>query len=505
METRILEMKNITKKFVGTVALKDVSVYLHQGEILAILGENGAGKSTLMKILSGVYPAGSYEGEILLSGKPVRFLNTKESEGAGIAMIHQEINLELDLSIAENILLGRLPKNRLGLVDWEKVALTAEALLMKLGVRSIDVRMPVRNLNASMQQLVSIARALSRDPKILILDEPTSCLTEVEAENLMKVIKTLGRQGISCLYISHKLNEVFALCDRVVVLRDGSHVSEYMRNQFDGSTIVKDIVGEHIEAVHPPEHSEIGEEVLRVEHFRVLHPFTYGKNIISDVSFSLHRGEALGICGLVGSGRSELLSAIFGAIPKISGDVYIDGKLVDIRHPADAKRNGIGMLTEDRRKNGFISCLSIRENTTITILRKIAKYFYINQSVERNIVNHFISKLHIKASSMETRISMLSGGNQQKVIVAKWLATELKILFFDEPTRGIDVGAKAEIYSLIHELTQKGVAVVLISSELQELISLCDRLLILSGGVVQGEYPRGALTEADILHKCSNL
>lgn len=505
MSSSILEMKNITKKFVGTVALRDVSINLQCGEILAILGENGAGKSTLMKILSGNYPSNSLSGEIIIEGISQRFASSKDSENAGVAMIHQEINLGLDLSIAENIMLGRWPVKKFGIIDWKSMEKVAVRLLESLNIFDVDVFTPVRNLSASMQQLVSIARALYREPKILILDEPTSCLTETETENLFAAIQKLRKNGISCLYISHKLDEIFTLCDRVIVLRDGRYISQYKKQDFNSEKIIEDIVGRQLDTVYPSFEKTIGNEVLRVEHFKVAHPFAYGKTIIDDVSFCLKQGEILGICGLMGSGRSELLGAIFGAIPKLAGKVYINEAPVNINNPSDAKRHGMGMLTEDRKRNGFIGCLSIRENITVTILKEISKNYIIRSKLESDVVDRYMDKLRIKARNSDTNILALSGGNQQKVIVAKWLATNLHLLFLDEPTRGIDVGAKAEIYALIKELAAKGISIVVISSETQEILGLCDRILILSKGTVRMELEKGEADEAKIIHYCSNL
>lgn len=506
MSEPILQMINIGKKFVGTVALSDTSIELNKGEVLAILGGNGAGKSTLMKILSGVHPAGSYEGDILVDGVKCSFASPKDSEEKGIAMIPQEINLSLDLSVAENIAQGRLPKNAFGLVDWRGLEKRAAELLEVLDAGGIDVTMPVRTLNTSMQQIVSIARALYRNPKILILDEPTSCLTEAETRSLFNTVNRLRAQGIACLYISHKLDEVFELCDRAVVLRDGRLISEYQREDFgDGSQVIEDIVGCKMEEECTDCVKVLGEEVLRVENFEVPHPFTYGASIIQDVSFSLQKGEILGLCGLVGSGRSELLNAIFGLGEKRAGKVFIKGNEVQIRNPRDAIKYGIGLLTEDRKKNGYVGCLDIKENISLTILKQISRHHLIDKHRQKTIVDRFFQKMKIKAPSAETNILALSGGNQQKVIVAKWLAANPEILFMDEPTRGIDVGTKREIYGLVKELAQQGMSIVVISSEMKELLDVCDRFLVLSKGRVKEIFSRAEIDEAKLLHSCMEL
>ena len=503
MSGAILSVKNIIKRFSGTVALKGVDMELYPNEILALVGENGAGKSTLMKILSGIYPYGSYEGELLLGGKVCKFQSPADSEDAGIAMIYQELNLELDLSVGENILLGRYPRSALGFIDWKKVHREARTALDLLGV-DIDTKVTVRNLNPSMQQLVSIARALYRNPSILILDEPTSVLTEKEANSLMEILRGLKEKGISCIYISHKLDEIFALCDWTVVFRDGEKISEYTKaDGYDSSKVIEDMIGRHLDAMYPVRKANIGEEVLRVEHFRVAHPFAYGKSIIEDASFSLHKGEILGLSGLVGAGRSELVSAIFGALPRQAGKLYLEGKEVTINSPIEAIQHGLGFLSEDRKKNGFIWTMSIRENMTLVCLRELVKGLFVDKREENRRAQEYFEKLSVKAPSLDTQITNLSGGNQQKVILAKWLMSNIKILMLDEPTRGIDVGTKSEIYKLMQELTDMGISIILISSEMPELLAMCDRLVVLGKGVVQCEMLRGEANEVNLMRAAS--
>jgi ABC-type sugar transport system ATPase subunit len=504
-ENSCLNICNITKTFPGSVALNKVSFNLRRNEILAVLGENGAGKSTLMKILSGTYAYGNYSGEIMLEGKQAVFHSNADAEKAGIAMIYQEKNLMLDLNIAENILTGHLPKNSIGLIDWKKAKETARAELSLLGIGGIDISTHVRYLNASMQQLVCIARALVKNPRILILDEPTSCLTEQETLSLISIIRSLKDRGISCLYISHKLDEIIELCDRAVVLRDGKFVSEYERREFNSGKIIEDIVGRPIDIAYPKIPKTIGGEVMRVEHIKVAHPYAYGKNIIEDVSFTLRKGEILGLAGLVGSGRSELLMAVFGGKPVLSGSVFMDGKKIIIKQPSDAKKLGIGFLTEDRKTDGYISCLSIRENMVLTILRMISVLSFIKAQKEKQLALAMFSQLRIKAPGLDTNIMSLSGGNQQKVLIAKWLLTNMRILFLDEPTRGIDVGTKTEIYKMIGELAAQGIAIVVISSELPELLGICDRFLVLNKGIVVKELDKDHADEKQILHHSSNV
>lgn len=503
MSRSILSVKNIIKRFSGTIALKGVDMELYSNEILALVGENGAGKSTLMKILSGIHPYGSYEGELLLDGTLCKFQAPADSEDAGIAMIYQELNLELDLSVGENILLGRYPKNALGFIDWKKVHTEAAQALSILGV-DIDTHVTVRNLNPSMQQLVSIARALYRNPKILILDEPTSVLTEKEANSLMEILCGLKEKGISCIYISHKLDEIFSLCDRTVVFRDGEKISEYSKaDGYNSAKVIEDMIGRHLDAMYPVRNANIGEEVLRVENFRVAHPFAYGKSIIEDVSFSLKKGEILGLSGLVGSGRSELISAIFGALPRQNGKVFLEGKEVNINSPMEAIELGLGFLSEDRKKNGFIWTMSIRENMTLVMLRNLLKGMFVDTKKELTLAEEYFGKLSIKAPSLDTQITNLSGGNQQKVILAKWLMSNIKVLMLDEPTRGIDVGTKSEIYKLLQELTDMGISIILISSEMPELLAVCDRLVVLGKGVVQCEMLRGEANEVNLIRAAS--
>ncbi len=503
MQKPILDVQHVTKRFLGTVALKDVSLSLYQNEILAVMGENGAGKSTLMKILSGSYPCTEYEGTILMEERECRFHTPTDAEDMGIAMIYQELNLELDLSVAENILLGRLPTTRVGLIDWTKCKKLAQEALARLHA-NIDVDASVRSLNPSMQQLVCIARALVRNPKVLILDEPTSVLTESETRDLMSVLRELKAQGIACIYISHKLDEVFAIGDRMVILRDGCYVSEYAQSTgYDSTRIIEDMIGRHLDNMYPKRERVIGDEVLRLEHFTVPHTFAIGKNIIEDAGFSLRKGEILGLSGLVGAGRSELINALFGIIPKTAGSIYLNGEAVEIKSPQDAKRLGIGLLTEDRKKNGFIGGMSICHNMTLTILEQLKKGLLIDAKQEKRRAGEYFDKLRVKAPGLETRITSLSGGNQQKVILAKWLMTDLKVLLLDEPTRGIDVGTKSEIYKIMLDLAEKGISIVMISSELPELLAMCDRFVVLGKGRVQTILEKEQANEVSILRAAS--
>jgi len=502
METKILEMREITKKFPGVLALDHVSIEAYPSEMLALCGENGAGKSTLMKVLSGSYPAGSYEGEICVDGKECRFDSTAQSEKAGIAMIYQEISMHLDESVAENVFLGRWPQKR-GRVDWAEMNEQTGKYLEMLGL-SLSPADMLRNLNASQQQLVSIARALSKNPRILVLDEPTSSLTTRESERLFEILHRLKGRGIASILISHKLDEVMKNADRITVLRDGKSISSYLKNEADECRIVADMVGRTITSYYPKETVPIGGQVLQVNNVTVPHPYTKNKNIVEDVSFEVRSGEILGIAGLVGAGRSELVNAIFGKISKTSGEIFIGGEKVDIRQPSDAIRCGMGLLTEDRKADGLIGMMSIEQNISIASLKLFTKKGWINLKREKKGALEYFKKISIKAPGTETLVQQLSGGNQQKVVLSKWLMCNPRILIMDEPTRGIDVGAKYEIYKIMTQLARQGIAIIMISSELPELISMSDRLIVLAGGRVQGELLANECTQERIMMMATN-
>ena len=480
----ILEMKDITKRFPGVLALDHVSFRAYKGEILALCGENGAGKSTLMKILSGSYPENSYEGEIIVDGKPCHFMNPAQSEKAGIGMIYQEISMHLDMTIAENMFIGRWPmKNKT--VDWKKMNDDAKEYLELVGLE-IEPDKILRQLGASQQQLVSIARALSKEPKILVLDEPTSPLTQKESARLFEILHNLKNQGIACILISHKMEEVFQNADRVAVLRDGKTVAAYSIIETDEQRVVKDMVGREMKNFYPKEQVAVGQTVMEVRNFSVPHPSIPGRKIIDDVSFELKQGEILGIAGLVGAGRRELVNAIFGKDPKLSGEIYIDGKKADIKCPSDAIHYGIALATEDRKKDGIVGNMSIKENITLPLLEKVASHGVLNVKKEQKVSKEYFDNMNIKAPDMETMVQQLSGGNQQKVVLAKWMARNPQILILDEPTRGIDIGAKYEIYKIMMDLVKRGVSIIMISSELPELISMADRIMVISDEKIRG-------------------
>lgn len=480
----ILEMKNITKEFPGVKALDQVSFKAYKGEILALCGENGAGKSTLMKVLSGSYPESSYKGEIFVDGKQCHFHNPAQSEAMGIDMIYQEISMHLDMSIAENIFLGRWPKKGRK-VDWKAMNENAVQFMEMVDLH-LDPTITLRQLSPSQQQLVSIARALSKDPKILVLDEPTSPLTQNESDCLFRILHQLKEKGIASILITHKMDEVFQNADRVTVLRDGKSVSSYLLSETNEHRIIADMVGREITNYYPKETVPIGDVVLEVKNFSVPHPFVPGRKIIDDASFSVRAGEILGLAGLVGAGRSELMNAVFGKDPKLSGEVWVDGTRAQIKSPRDAMKYGIALATEDRKKDGIIGNMAIRENITLAILKQISSHGFLKLKEEKKVSRAYFDAMNVKAPDMETLVQQLSGGNQQKVVLAKWLANKPKVLILDEPTRGIDVGAKYEIYKIMIDLARQGVAIIMISSELPELLSMSDRVMVIANEKIRG-------------------
>jgi len=494
---KILEMRNITKKFPGVIALDNVSFEAYTGEILALCGENGAGKSTLMKILSGSYPHSSYSGEIYINGQKCVFSNAAQSEKTGIAMIYQEISMHLDVSVAENLFLGRWFKKG-GLIDWASMNNEAMKYLEMVGL-DISPSEELRNLSASQQQLISIARALSKNPCILVLDEPTSPLTLNESDNLFRILHKLKEQGMCIILISHKLDEVFDNADCITVLRDGKTISSNNIVDVDRNRVVMDMVGREITSYYPKEIVDIGDVAFEVKNLSVPHPYTANKLIVEDISFQVRKGEILGIAGLVGAGRSESVNALFGKTKKAAGEVFIDGLRVNINKPADAISNGIALLTEDRKADGTVAMLSIKENTTLASLKAVSKSGMLSSKQEREHTKEYFEKVKIKAPSINTLVQQLSGGNQQKVVLAKWLMRRPKVLILDEPTRGVDVGAKYEIYKIMMELVKQGIAIIMISSELPELLSMSDRVIVLAGGGVQGEMEASECTQEIIM------
>lgn len=492
-----LSAKNITKRFSGVTALDAVCIDLQAGKVNAIIGENGAGKSTLMKILSGVYT--EYEGTIYLQNKPVKFTNTKEAENAGIAIIHQELNMIPYLSVVENIFLGREVINAFGLLDKAFMLKKTQTLLQKLCL-NIDPNTPVRNLKVGQQQLVEIAKALLVDAKVIIMDEPTSAITGAEVDVLFRIIDSLKAEGKAIAYISHKLDELFKIADTYTVLRDGKSIESGEMSAVTRDNIVSKMVGRELVMIPKKKQDSNKTELLRVNHLGIKHESFKKNDLLNDISFVLHKGEILGIFGLMGAGRTELFEAIFGLAPrKVSGEVLMEGQRLHIHSPSDAVKAGLALVSEDRKKDGIVPELSVKQNICITTLPDLLSNGVLDNKKENNLADKYIQELRIKTSSSDQLIKNLSGGNQQKAILAKWLATKPKVLLLDEPTRGIDVNAKAEIYKLINQLAESGLGIIMISSELPEIFAVSDRVIVLSDGKVTGDYAINDASEEILL------
>lgn len=500
MADTVLEMRHITKRFSGVMALNDVNLCAKRGETLALLGENGAGKSTLMKILSGFYPEGSFDGEIWLEGKRVSFANTSQSEKSGISMIYQELNMHNELTVAENLFLGHWKKNRLGMIDWKALQRDACRYLDMVGLSFVQPAAKLLTLNPSQQQLVAIAKALAGNPRILVLDEPTAALSEEESDNLYAIIHRLNSEGITCLLISHKLDEVFTHSDRLIVMRDSCVISEHLTREVDVDNVITEMIGRELENYYPKQHVPLGEVLFEAKDVSVPYPYNRVKNIVEQVSFQVRRGEVFGLCGLVGSGRSELVNAVFGKLPLSSGSFLLEGKPYLPQDPRRAIRSGIGLVTEDRKADGLIGLLSIGENLTLSSMKELTNRFGIfHEEKEKQACGRYFEKLRIKANSMSVRVQTLSGGNQQKVVLGRCLMAHPRLLILDEPTRGIDIGAKNEIYKIMNSLVAEGYAIIMISSELPELLSMSDRLLLLANGKSLGVVSAGQYTEDEIM------
>lgn len=486
----MLEAEGISKSFPGVKALDDVHFSVEQGEILGLVGENGAGKSTLMKIISGYYPWGSYEGKLKVREESVRFAAPGDAERVGLEMIYQEIHMHLDLTVAENIFLGRWPKDRFGLVSWKRMLDDSQCYLDMVGAkfRPADT---MRSLSASRQQQVAIARALYRDPSVLILDEPTSVLTGKESESLFSILDYLNRaKNLTVVLISHKLEEVFENTHRIVTFRDGRTVGKHRTKEVDKGLIVKEMVGREMNSFFFKKEVSFGKVLLDVSEISVPHPYVKDKMLLDQVGFSVKAGEILGIAGLVGAGRSELVNTIFGGLKRSGGKVLVEGRPVASNDRISAIKHGIGLIPEDRKKDGFISLLDIKGNITLAALDTVSKAGLVNAEREWRESERLFRELQIKAPSLSTPAGKLSGGNQQKVVIAKWLMAGSRILLLDEPTRGVDIGAKEEIYRLIGDFVAQGFAVVLITSELVELLALSDRIVVMREGRLTAELER---------------
>jgi len=493
----LISIEHITKRFPGVTALCDVDMEIAEGELHAVVGENGAGKSTLMKILSGVIT--DFDGRLVLRGQPVRFQDTRDAEEAGISIIHQELNLVEQLSAAANIFLGREKRNALGLLDDRAMERSARGLLAQLECQ-IDPQQVVRELRVGDQQLVEIAKALSLESGILIMDEPTSALTESEVARLYRVIARLRERGVTILYISHKMDEVFRLADRITVLRDGKKVKTLARSQTNSREVTHLMVGREIEAVNFSDDRRAGAVVLEVRNLSLAWTGHARGWRLRNINFQLHRGEILGIAGLMGAGRTELLECLFGSSPETpTGRILLEGREMKFTHAAEAKRAGIGLVTEDRKRLGLFAQMTVEENVTICALRDAARGGIVRRRQERLLADSMVNKLAVKTAGVDAPVISLSGGNQQKAIIGRWLLTKPKVLLLDDPTRGVDVGAKAELYRLMHQLCREGLGIILTSSELPELLTLCDRILVLCEGRLTAELARHEATEQRIM------
>jgi len=494
----LLEMRGIVKDFSGVKALNGVSFMIERNTIHALCGENGAGKSTLMKVLSGAYPFGTFTGEIIFEGKNCSFKNLSDSEDEGIVIIAQELALVPEMSIADNIFLGReITKN--GIIDSEKTHEQARELLKKLGL-TISVDTKVKNLGVGLQQLIEIAKALSKNAKLLILDEPTAALSEKESEKLLQIIIDLKNKGITSVIISHKLKEVLAISDQITVIRDGSTVGSLMKAEATEGKLVSLMVGRELSELFQKSEVIPGEMLLEVKDLNTYHQGMQQKQVISNANFHVKKGEIVGIAGLMGAGRTELIQAIYGVWQgKITGEVKLNGNLIFIKKPQDAIRKGIALVSEDRKKFGLVLEQNIFKNITLSFLQKLTNWGLIDDQKEKELALLYKEKLGIKANSILQTVKNLSGGNQQKVVLAKWLLTDPILLIVDEPTRGIDIGAKAEIYGLLQQLVKEGKGVLMVSSELQELLGICDRIYVLDKGSIKSCLNRSEATQEKIM------
>lgn len=471
-----IEMRGIDKLFGSNQVLKQAGFTLESGEVHALMGENGAGKSTLMKILTGVYTKDA--GTVLVDGKEVNYKNPQEAEKAGIVFIYQELNVMFDLTVEENLFMGKEIHGKFGICDKKAMQKKAQEALNILGV-NISPKTVMAELSVGQQQMVEICKALMADAKVIIMDEPTAALTQSETVALFKVIESLRKKGVSMVYISHRMEEIFELCDRITVLRDGSYIGVKNIPETNMNEIVKMMIGREIGERYPSRNVKIGKEVLKVKELT-------RKGTFHDVNFSVRAGEVLGVSGLMGAGRTEIMQAIFGNLSYESGTIEIDGKEVKISNPRQAMEHGIGFITEDRKTEGLMLDKSIRENISLCNLRRISKSSVISREAEKNMVAEAIKDLHIKCFGSYHECNNLSGGNQQKVVLVKWILTNPKILILDEPTRGVDIGAKKEIYSIINKLAAQGVAIIMVSSELPEVLGMSDNIMVVREGEVRG-------------------
>jgi putative multiple sugar transport system ATP-binding protein len=506
MSTPILEMKNITKEFPGVKALSDVTFSVQQGEIHCLVGENGAGKSTLMKVLSGVYPHGEYTGEIYLNGVEQRYKGISDSEKAGIAIIYQELALVPELTVYENIFLGHEIKQGM-VIDWNETIKQAGVMLEKVKL-DVNPEAKVKELGVGKQQLVEIAKALSRDVKLLILDEPTSALNESDSENLLNLLRGLKDQGVTCVLISHKLKEVIKIADTVTVLRDGKTICtlDAHKGEVSETVLIKNMVGREIDNIYPNRQRKIEDEVvLEIKNWNAYDP-KLGREILKNINLFVKKGEIVGLAGLMGSGRTEFALSVFGNPDhyQVNGELFIKGQKHRLGHPQDAIHAGLAYVTEDRKGDGLILIQDVKQNITLANLQEIARRGVVDNNAEIVVATDYKDSLNIKTPTVEQKVQNLSGGNQQKVSLGKWLFVKPDILILDEPTRGIDVGAKYEIYTIMNRLVEQGMSIIMISSELPEILGMSDRIYVVSSGRITGELPIEEASQETIMHMATN-
>lgn len=507
MADYILEMKNITKDFSGVKALDDVNLKVKRGEIHSICGENGAGKSTLMKVLSGLYPYGNYDGKIFYNGEESQYKDMNDSEADGIVIIHQELALSPYLSIKENIFLGN-EQAKNGIIDWNTTDTKATNLLKTVGL-NLDPNTIISEISVGQQQLVEIAKAFSKTVKLLILDEPTASLNEQESQNLLELLEEFRHQGITSIIISHKLNEVTQIADSITVLRDGKTIQtlDNEHKDIDENIIVKGMVGRELTNRYPDRDPNIGEVLFEVKDWTVHHPTDKTDVVLDNINFNIRKGEIVGIAGLMGAGRTEFAMSMFGKSygSNITGSMHMHDKVITANDVSEAIDNGLAYVSEDRKDLGLDLLMTVKKNISLANLHGVADKGVIDFDKEVQIAEDYRTKMNIKTSSIETNVSNLSGGNQQKVVISKWLYTEPEVLFLDEPTRGIDVGAKYEIYTIIEEMSQQGKAVCIISSELPELLGMCDRIYTMNDGKITGEVLRKDANQEILMSKMTSL
>ncbi|NLO62715.1 MAG: ATP-binding cassette domain-containing protein [Clostridiaceae bacterium] len=501
MAKSLLEMIDITKLFPGVRALSNVNLTVEEGEVHAIVGENGAGKSTLMNVLSGIYPFGTYEGQILYDGEECRFRVIRDSEKKGIVIIHQELALVPYLSIGENIFLGN-EQHTTGFIDWDATYHNADKLLRKVGLNESS-RTLIKDIGVGKQQLVEIAKALGKNVRLLILDEPTASLNDVDSRKLLDLILDLKKNGITSIIISHKLDEISYVADKITIIRDGLTIETLDKATDDISEprIVRGMVGREMVDRFPKREPNIGSECLRIEDWTVRHPLFTDRLVVQDASLNVRRGEIVGLAGLMGAGRTELATSVFGRAygTVLKGRIFKDGQPIILTSISKAIQHGIAYITEDRKGDGLVLPVSISENISLAKLSKVSKKYFLDKDLEKNVAKDYRDRLSIKTPSVNQLVGNLSGGNQQKVLVSKWMFTDPEVLFLDEPTRGIDVGAKYEIYCIMNDLVASGKAVIMISSDLQEILGMCDRIYVMYEGKIIGELPRAEASQEKIM------